>query len=83
MEFSELLISEDLDLDLIVEEWHSVLKKQPSSLFHYPSCLDQILSYYSIVSLEGVGAFSEGEIKAAALISPSLKAPTPSNETME
>ena len=42
MNFSELLISEDFDLDLIVEEWHSILKKQPSSLFHYPSCLDQI-----------------------------------------
>ena len=73
MDFSELLISEDFDLDLIVEEWHSILKKQPSSLFHYPSCLDQILSYYSIVSLEGVGAFSEGEIKAAAVLLSYLK----------
>ena len=26
MNFSELLISEDFDLDLIVEEWHSILK---------------------------------------------------------
>ena len=73
MNFSELLISEDFDLDIIVEEWHSILKKQPSSLFHYSSCLDQILSYYSIVSLEGVGSFSEGEIKAAAVLLSYLK----------
>ncbi len=73
MNFSELLISEDFDLDLIVEEWHSILKKQPSSLFHYSSCLDQILSYYSIVSLEGLGSFSDGEIKAAAVLLSYLK----------
>ncbi len=73
MNFSELLISEDFDLDLIVEEWHSILKKQPPSLFHYSSCLDQILSYYSIVSLEGVGSFSDGEIKAAAVLLSYLK----------
>ena len=73
MNFSELLISEDFDLDIIVEEWHSIIKKQPSSLFHYPSCLDQILSYYSIVSLGGVGSFSEGEIKAAGVLLSYLK----------
>ena len=73
MNFSELLISEDFDLDIIVEEWHSITKKQPSSLFHYPSCLDQILSYYSIVSLGGVGSFSEGEIKAAGVLLSYLK----------
>jgi len=73
MNFSELLISEDFDFDIIVDEWHSILKKQPSSLFHYSSCLDQILSYYSIVSLEGIGSFSEGEIKAAAVLLSYLK----------
>ena len=73
MNFSELLISEDFDLDIIVEEWHSIIKKQPSSLFHYPSCLDQILSYYSIASLGGVGSFSEGEIKAAGVLLSYLK----------
>ncbi len=73
MNFSELLISEDFDLELIVQEWHSILKKQPSSLFHYSSCLDQILSYYSIVSLEGIGNFSEGEIKSAAVLISYLK----------
>ena len=73
MNFSELLISEDFDLDIIVEEWHSILKKQPSSLFHHSSCQDQILSYYSIVSLEGIGSFSEGEIKAAGVLLSYLK----------
>ena len=73
MNFSELLISEDFDLDIIVEEWHSIIKKQPSSLFYYPSCLDQILSYYSIASLGGVGSFSEGEIKAAGVLLSYLK----------
>ena len=73
MNFSELLISEEFDLDIIVEEWHSIIKKQPSSLFHYPSCLDQILSYYSIASLGGVGSFSEGEIKAAGVLLSYLK----------
>ena len=73
MNFSELLISEDFDLDIIVEEWHTIIKKQPSSLFHYPSCLDQILSYYSIASLGGVGSFSEGEIKAAGVLLSYLK----------
>ena len=73
MNFSELLISEDFDVGIIVEEWHSILKKQPSSLFHYSSCLDQILSYYSIVSLEGIGSFNEGEIKAAAVLLSYLK----------
>ena len=39
MNFSELLISEEFDLDIIVEEWHSIIKKQPSSLFYYPCLL--------------------------------------------
>ena len=73
MNFSELLISEDFDLEIVVEEWHSILKKQPSSLFHYSSCLNQILSYYSILTLEGIGSFSEGEIKASAVLLSYLK----------
>ena len=73
MNFSELLISEDFDLDIIIEESRTIIKKQPSSLFHYPSCLDQILSYYSIASLGGVGSFSEGEIKAAGVLLSYLK----------
>ena len=58
MNFSEILISEDLDLNYIIDEWHPLLKKQASTLFHYQSCLEQIYSYYSIVSLDGIGFFS-------------------------
>ena len=73
MNFSEILISEDLDLDYIIDEWHPLLKKQTSTLFHYQSCLEQIYSYYSIVSLEGIGYFSKGEIIAAGVLLSYLK----------
>ncbi len=68
MDFSEILISEDMNVDYIIDEWHPIIKKQPISLFHYQSCLDQICSYYNVVSLEGVGSFSEGEIIAAGVL---------------
>ena len=73
MDFSEILVSEDMDLNLIEDEWHSVIKKQPSSLFHYKSCLEQICSYYSIISLDGIGTFKEGEIIAAGVLLSYLK----------
>ncbi len=73
MDFSEILISEDMSLDYIIEEWHPIIKKQDPTLFHYQSCLDQICSYYSIVSLEGIGSFSKGEIIAAGVLLNYLK----------
>ena len=71
--FSEILISEDMCLNFIVDEWHSILKKQSPTLFHYKSCLDQIFSHYSIISLEGIGSFSKGEIIAAGVLLSYLK----------
>ena len=73
MDFSEILVSEDMDLNLIGDEWHCVIKKQPSSLFHYTSCLEQICSYYSVISLDGIGSFKEGEIIAAGVLLSYLK----------
>ena len=73
MDFSEILISEDMNLDYIIEEWQPLLKKQNPALYHYQSCLDQICSYYSIVSLKGVGLFSQGEIIAAGVLLNYLK----------
>ena len=72
-DFSEILISEDMSLNFIVDEWHSILKKQSPTLFHYQSCLNQIFSHYSIISLEGVGSFSKGEIIAAGVLLSYLK----------
>ena len=68
MDFSEILISEEMSLDFIVDEWHSLIKKQSPTLFHYQSCLNQIFSYYSIISLDGIGSFSKGEIIAAGVL---------------
>ena len=73
MNFSEILVSDDMDLNIIGDEWHHITKKQSSSLFYYPSCLEQICSYYSIISLNGVGSFSEGEIIAAGVLLSYLK----------
>ena len=73
MDFSEILISEDMNLDYIIEEWHPIIKKQDPTLFHYQSCLVQVCSYYSIVSLEGIGLFSKGEIIAAGVLLNYLK----------
>ena len=73
MNFSEILVSEDMDLNLIGDEWHCIIKKQPSSLFHYTSCLEQICSYYSVISLDGIGSFKEGEIIAAGVLLSYLK----------
>ena len=68
MNFSELLISEQMKLDFIAEEWHSIIKRQPSNIFHYSSSMRQICSYYSIVSLDGIGVFSDGEIITAGVL---------------
>ncbi len=68
MNFSELLVSDLIDLDFIADEWHPLIKIQPSNTFHYSSCLNQICTYYSITSLDGIGTFSEGEIIAAGVI---------------
>ena len=73
MDFSEILISEDMNLDYIIDEWHPIIKKQDPTLFHYQSCLVQVCSYYSIVSLEGIGLFSKGEIIAAGVLLNYLK----------
>ncbi len=72
-DFSEILISEDMNLNFIADEWHSLIKKQSPTLFHYQSCLNQIFSHYSIISLEGVGSFSKGEIIAAGVLISYLK----------
>ena len=73
MDFSEILISEDMNLDYIIDEWHPIIKKQDPTLFHYQSCLAQVCSYYSIVSLEGIGLSSKGEIIAAGVLLNYLK----------
>ena len=73
MNFSEILVSEAMELNIVSEEWHSKIKKQPSSLFHYSSCLEQICSYFSIISLEGIGTFSRGEVIAAGVLLSYLK----------
>ena len=72
-DFSEILISDDMDMDYIIDEWHPIIKKQSPSLFHYKSCYDQICSYYSVISLEGIGFFSKGEIIAAGVLLSYLK----------
>jgi DNA mismatch repair protein MutS len=73
MNFSEILVSDAMELNIISEEWHSIIKKQSSSLFHYSSCLQQICSYFSIMSLEGIGKFSDGEVIAAGVLLSYLK----------
>ena len=73
MNFSEILVSDAMELNIISEEWHSIIKKQSSSLFHYSSCLQQICSYFSIISLEGIGKFSDGEVIAAGVLLSYLK----------
>ena len=73
MNFSEILVSDAMQLNIISEEWHSIIKKQSSSLFHYSSCLQQICSYFSILSLEGIGKFSDGEVIAAGVLLSYLK----------
>ena len=73
MNFSEILVSDTMELNIISEEWHSIIKKQSSSLFHYSSCLQQICSYFSIISLEGIGKFSDGEVIAAGVLLSYLK----------
>jgi DNA mismatch repair protein MutS len=73
MNFSEILVSDTMELNIISEEWHSIIKKQSSSLFHYSSCLQQICSYFSIMSLEGIGKFSDGEVIAAGVLLSYLK----------
>ena len=73
MDLSEILISDDMNLDYIIDEWQPLIKKQDPTLFHYQSCLDQICSYYSIMSLEGIGSFSKGEIIAAGVLLSYLK----------
>ena len=73
MNFSEILVSDAMDLNIISEEWLSIIKKQSSSLFHYSSCLQQICSYFSIMSLEGIGKFSDGEVIASGVLLSYLK----------
>ena len=73
MNFSEILVSDTMKLNIISEEWHSIIKKQSSSLFHYSSCLQQICSYFSIMSLEGIGKFSDGEVIASGVLLSYLK----------
>mgnify|MGYP002055052244 FL=1 len=73
MNFSEILVSDAMELNIISEEWHSIIKKQSSSLFHYSSSLQQICSYFSIMSLEGIGKFSDGEVIAAGVLLSYLK----------
>ncbi|MDG1982635.1 MAG: DNA mismatch repair protein MutS [Alphaproteobacteria bacterium] len=73
MNFSEILVSDAMELNIISEEWHPIIKKQSSSLFHYSSCLQQIYSYFSIMSLEGIGKFSDGEVIASGVLLSYLK----------
>ena len=73
MNFSEILVSDTMELDIISEEWLSIIKKQSSSLFHHSSCLEQICSYFSIISLNGIGRFSRGEAIAAGVLLSYLK----------
>ena len=73
MNFSEILVSDAMELNIISEEWHPIITKQSSSLFHYSSCLQQICSYFSIMSLEGIGKFSDGEVIAAGVLLSYLK----------
>ncbi len=68
MNFSEILISDDIELSIFNMELLTRIKKQPSTLFHFHSCSDQICSYYSIISLEGIGNFSKGEIISAGVL---------------
>ncbi len=72
-DFSEILISDDMNMDYIIDEWHPIIKKQSSSFFHFQSCFDQICSYYSVASLDGIGSFSKGEIIAAGVLLSYLK----------
>ena len=39
MNFSEILVSDDIEFNIIAEEWHHLLKKQSPSLFHFKSSL--------------------------------------------
>ena len=48
-------------------------KETISALFHYQSCLESNFSHYSIISLEGIGSFSKGEIIAAGVLLSYLK----------
>ncbi|MDC0093542.1 DNA mismatch repair protein MutS [Alphaproteobacteria bacterium] len=73
LNFSEILVSDTMELNIISDEWLSIIKKQPSSLFHYSSCLEQICSYYSIISLDGIGRFSRGEVITAGVLLSYLK----------
>ena len=40
---------------------------------YYSSCLEQICSYFSIISLDGLGRFSRGEVIAAGVLLSYLK----------
>ena len=73
MNFSEILVSDDIEFNIIAEEWHHLLKKQSPSLFHFKSSLEQICKYYEIHSVEGLGTFNEGEIIAAGVLLSYLK----------
>ena len=71
--FSEILVSNDIDIHIVEEEWHNLLKKQSPSLFHFGSSLEELCKYFEVLSLEGLGKFKEGEVIAAGVILSYLK----------
>ena len=71
--FSEILVSNDIDIHIVEEEWHNLLKKQSPSLFHFESSLEELCKYFEVLSLEGLGKFKEGEVIAAGVILSYLK----------
>ena len=71
--FSEILVSNDIDIHIIEEEWHNLLKKQSPSLFHFESSLEELCKYFEVLSMEGLGKFNKGEIIAAGVLLSYLK----------
>jgi len=71
--FSEILVSNDMDIHIIEEEWHNLLKKQSPSLFHFESSLEELCKYFEVLSMEGLGKFNKGEIIAAGVLLSYLK----------
>ena len=71
--FSEILVSNDMDIHIVEEEWHNLLKKQSPSLFHFESSLEELCKYFEVFSLEGLGKFNQGEIIAAGVLLSYLK----------
>ena len=62
-----------MDIHIIEEEWHNLLKKQSPSLFHFESSLEELCKYFEVLSMEGLGKFNKGEIIAAGVLLSYLK----------